>query len=114
LAAAAAHLVSDQRLQTAAEFLVLHAAAALAVCSLALAEPRRGIWFLIAAGLLLFGSLLLGGDLSARALLGLRLFPMGAPLGGMLLIFGWAGVTLAAVAALRQSHNGTPGRNIDE
>jgi len=114
LAAAAAHGVPDPRLQTAANLLLLHAAATLAVCGLALAVPRRGIWFLGAAGLLLSGSLLFGGDLSARALAGTRLFPMAAPLGGTLLIFGWAWVTLAALIVMRQSGDGKLDQNIDD
>jgi uncharacterized membrane protein YgdD (TMEM256/DUF423 family) len=114
LAAAAAHGVPDPRLQTAANFLILHAAATLAVCGLALSVPQRGIWFLGAAGLFLSGSLLFGGDLSTRALAGTRLFSMAAPLGGTLLIFGWAFVTLAALIVMRQSRDGTPGQHIDE
>lgn len=114
LAAAAAHNVPDPRLQTAANFLMLHAAATLAVCGLALVLPQRGIWFLGAAGLFLSGSLLFGGDLAARGLAGTRLFPMAAPLGGTLLIFGWALVTLAALIVMRQSRDGKPDQNIDE
>jgi uncharacterized membrane protein YgdD (TMEM256/DUF423 family) len=114
LAAAAAHGVPDPRLQTAANFLMLHATATLAVCGISMAVPQRGIWFLGVAGLFLSGSLLFGGDLSARALAGTRLFPMAAPLGGTLLIFGWAMVTLAALAVMRQSGDGKPDHNIDE
>jgi uncharacterized membrane protein YgdD (TMEM256/DUF423 family) len=113
LAAAAAHGVPDPRLQTAAHFLMVHAAATLAVCGLALAVPQRGIWFLAAAGLFLSGSLLFGGDLSARALAGTRLFPMAAPLGGTLLIFGWALVTLVALIVIRQTRDGNPDQNVD-
>jgi uncharacterized membrane protein YgdD (TMEM256/DUF423 family) len=114
LAAAAAHGVPDPRLQTAANFLILHAAATLAVCGLALALPQRGIWFLGAAALFLSGSLLFGGDLWARALAGTRLFPMAAPLGGTLLIIGWALVTLAALIVMRQPGDGKQDQNVDE
>jgi uncharacterized membrane protein YgdD (TMEM256/DUF423 family) len=114
LAAAAAHGESDPRLQTAASFLMIHAAATLAVCGLALAVPQRGNWFLCAAGLFLSGSLFFGGDLSARALAGTRLFPMAAPLGGTLLIFGWALVTLAALVVMCQSSEGKLDQDIDE
>jgi uncharacterized membrane protein YgdD (TMEM256/DUF423 family) len=114
LAAAAAHGVPDPRLQTAANFLMLHAAATLAVCGLAFVVPQRGIWFLGAAGLFLSGSLLFGGDLSARALAGTRLFPMAAPLGGTLLIFGWVLVTLAALIGMGQSRDGKPDQTVDE
>ncbi|MGH6835799.1 MAG: DUF423 domain-containing protein [Methylocella sp.] len=114
LAAAAAHGVPDPRLQTAASFLILHAASTLAVCGIALAVPQRGIWFLGAAGLFLSGSLLFGGDLSARALVGTRLFPMAAPVGGTLLILGWALVTLAALIVMGQSRGDKPNQDIDD
>lgn len=110
LAAVAAHLVPDLRLQTAAVFLLLHAASTLAVCALALVVSNRSGWFLGAAGLFFAGSLLLAGDLSLRALAGMKLFPMAAPLGGMILIFGWAFAALAGVMALQlpcgKSHSG--------
>ncbi|HEY8008238.1 MAG TPA: DUF423 domain-containing protein [Methylocella sp.] len=114
LAAAAAHSVPDPRLQTAANFLLLHAAAALAVCGLAAAIPRGGVLFLGAAGLFLSGSLIFGADLSTRAFAGTRLFPMAAPLGGSLLIAGWISVTLAALTVFWQSGARTPGQNIDD
>jgi uncharacterized membrane protein YgdD (TMEM256/DUF423 family) len=112
LAAVAAHAVPDQRLETAANFLQLHAAATLAVCGLSFAMPRQGVWFLGAAGLFLCGSLLFGGDLTARVLAGTRLFSMAAPLGGTLLIIGWVFVILAAVVALRHTVDGKMDQNI--
>jgi uncharacterized membrane protein YgdD (TMEM256/DUF423 family) len=114
LAAIAAHGVPDPRLQTAANFMLLHAAATLAVCGLSFAVPQRGVWFLGPAFVFLCGSLLFGGDLAARALAGTRLFPMAAPLGGTLLIFGWVLVALAAVAVFRQTDDGKLAQNIDE
>lgn len=102
LEAIAAHAYPDERLHTAAHFMLFHAVAALAVSGLA-AAVLRGSWFLIPAGLFLLGSVLFGGDLAARVLAGGRLFPMAAPLGGILLILGWVSVTLAAVFALRQT-----------
>jgi len=85
LSAVAAHGTADPRLETAAHFLMLHAAAAIATCGLALAAARREGWFLAAATVFLLGSFLFGGDLSLRALAGLKLFPMAAPIGGTLL-----------------------------
>jgi uncharacterized membrane protein YgdD (TMEM256/DUF423 family) len=86
----------------------------LSVCGLALAVPQRGMWFLGAAGLFLAGSVLFGGDLSVRALAGARLFPMAAPIGGTLLIFGWALVTLAALIVMRQFRDGKLDQNVHE
>ena len=114
LAATGAHGAPDPRLQTAANFMLLHAAAALGLCGLAFAAPRCSAGFLGAAGFFLIGSLIFGGDLSTRALAGTRLFPMAAPLGGTLLIIGWVLVALAALAALRQSVYAKPAQNIEE
>jgi uncharacterized membrane protein YgdD (TMEM256/DUF423 family) len=102
LSAVAAHGVADPRLDTAANFLLFHAAATLAVCGLSLGLPQRGIWFLVAAGLCLSGGLLFGGDLSLRVLAGTKLFPMAAPIGGILLILGWLFVIIAALTCWRQ------------
>lgn len=108
LAAVAGHLVQDQRLHTAAYFLLFHASATLAACCLAITLPSRGAWFLAAAYLFLLGSLLFGGELSLRALSGTSLFAIAAPFGGLLMIAGWLAVTLAAVATLRSSTPNVP------
>jgi len=50
---------------------------------------RLELWFLIAATVLLVGTLLFCGDLSLRAFGGQRLFPFAAPIGGSLMIAGW-------------------------
>lgn len=107
LSAANAHLVTDPRLNTAADLMLLHAVAALALCSLALAAPRRGMWFAGAAGTLLSGCLLFACDMMLRAVFGTRLFPMAAPLGGLLLILGWMIAAFSAAVALWPSHTGT-------
>ncbi len=100
LAAAGAHLSASPLLTTAANFLLIHAVAALALAGLAIAAPRRGGWFLGAAALFLLGGFLFSSDLAARALAGARLFPMAAPTGGALLIVGWLVTFVAALAAL--------------
>ncbi len=100
LAAVEAHVSSGPLLSTASDFLLLHAVAVLALAALALAAPRRGGWLLGAAALFLLGSLLFCGDLTFRTLLGAGLFPMAAPVGGTILILGWASVVAAAIAAL--------------
>ena len=105
LAAAAAHLTGDPVLRTAADFLLFHAAALLAIC--ALAARRRPIGLLAAGSLIAVGSVLFCGDLALRVLAGLRLVPMAAPTGGMLLIAGWLVAAAAAPFALREA-TGTP------
>jgi uncharacterized membrane protein YgdD (TMEM256/DUF423 family) len=99
--AAAAHVTGGGSLETAARFLLIHAAAltGLTACLgsglLAPRIARLSAWTLI-AGLCLFC-----GDLAARSLLGSGLFPMAAPTGGFLLMGGWLLLGAAALAARR-------------
>jgi uncharacterized membrane protein YgdD (TMEM256/DUF423 family) len=99
LAAAAAHISGDALLKTAADFLLFHAAALLAILALARGRVTRGL--MVAGSLIGIGAVLFCGDLAIRALAGLRLVPMAAPTGGMLMIAGWLGVAVAAPLALR-------------
>ncbi|MBS9478499.1 DUF423 domain-containing protein [Ancylobacter radicis] len=95
-AAAGAHMNPDPNLTTAAYFLMLGAAGAIAVAALATAQ---GPAFSIAdagAGLVGFGALLFGGTLALRSLWNIVIFPMAAPTGGTMLILGWVVVALAA------------------
>jgi uncharacterized membrane protein YgdD (TMEM256/DUF423 family) len=100
LSAVAAHGAPNPFVSTAAQILLIHAVAVLALAGIALASPRRGGWFLCAAALILGGASLFCGDLSARAFFQARLFPMAAPIGGTLLVFGWVFAAIAAGAAL--------------
>ena len=90
LSAAAAH-AGGGNAGTAANFLLLHAPAFLAVGLLGIG----GRVLQVAALVLLFGLLLFAGDLLARDYLGGRLFPGAAPAGGFLMIAGWLGIAAA-------------------
>ena len=94
--AAAAHIAGADSLKTAAQFLLFHAPAILALAALGAAGLTQPLATRIAAWALLLGLALFSGDLSLRALAGQPLFPLAAPSGGVLLMLGWA---LAAVAA---------------
>lgn len=95
-AAAGAHMNADPNLTTAAYFLMLGAAGAIAVVALAAAQgPRFGIAD-AGAGLVMLGALLFGSALALRALWNIVIFPMAAPTGGTMLIVGWVVVGLAA------------------
>ncbi|CAO4150996.1 hypothetical protein LPLAFNJD_LOCUS3333 [Methylorubrum aminovorans] len=95
--AAAAHTSGGETLKTAAQFLLFHAPAILALTGFAAAGLTRGALTRLAAAALLIGLTLFSGDLALRALTGQALFPMAAPIGGTVLMAGWA---LAAIAAL--------------
>ncbi|MGL5117254.1 MAG: DUF423 domain-containing protein [Beijerinckiaceae bacterium] len=84
---------------TAAQFLLLHAPAILALVACrkqGLADAR--LLQYASAGLSL-GAVLFAGDLASRSLLGGGLFPYAAPAGGVLLIGGWLLAALAAVSS---------------
>ncbi len=100
LAAASEHAGGGDLGRTAALFLILHAAAALAIAAHARLAPSRvllAIGFVMEAGTLLFAA-----DLAVRAFTGARLFPFAAPLGGSTMILSWLALAIAfAAAALR-------------
>ncbi|TGV15683.1 DUF423 domain-containing protein [Mesorhizobium sp. M8A.F.Ca.ET.173.01.1.1] len=95
LSAAAAHR-GGAFTGTAASFLLMHAPVFLAI---GLVGANR--WLRMASLALLVGLVLFAGDLLARDFLGSRLFPMSAPIGGTLLIFGWLAIAISALARPR-------------
>jgi uncharacterized membrane protein YgdD (TMEM256/DUF423 family) len=99
LAARAAHGPGGPLLDTAARFLLVHAAVLLGLAALGggAIAPRLGTAALVlSAGLALFC-----GDLIRRALAGSALFPYAAPAGGVLLMLGWALIGIAALVGPR-------------
>lgn len=101
LAAVAAHRTADPSLATAALFLILHGVGAIALTAIAGGTPWPTV-LLGAASLMLVAVALFSGDVSSRVLLGDKLFPMAAPLGGSLLIGSWLIAALTALfAAIR-------------
>ena len=68
----------------AANFLLLHAPALLALGFLGTNRIARLAGYVLVAGVVVFA-----GDLAVRDLLGHALFPLAAPLGGGALIVGW-------------------------
>ena len=100
LSAAAAHGPGGPNLDTAARFLLVHAAALLGVAALSggILSPRLAGF----AGLVMIvGLALFCGDLVRRAYAGVGLFPMSAPTGGFTLMAGWLLLAVAAVLGHR-------------
>lgn len=95
LAAVAAHRVENPSLVTAANFLIFHATAAVAVLALA-KTVERGCLMLWAAGLMVGGGALFSGSIASTVFRGEALFPMSAPIGGSTLIGAWALFGIAA------------------
>jgi uncharacterized membrane protein YgdD (TMEM256/DUF423 family) len=90
LAAAAAHVDANPLLATASQFLMIHAAAGLALSALASNDPPLRRLLAGAALALQAGVTLFSADLAARVYLGGKLFPFAAPLGGGTTILAWA------------------------
>jgi uncharacterized membrane protein YgdD (TMEM256/DUF423 family) len=66
----------------------MHATAAAAILALA-TRAANPAGFPLAALVLLVGVTLFSGDIAVRTLLGAKLFPMAAPIGGSTMIIGW-------------------------
>ena len=100
LSAAAAHVTSGN-LATAAQFLLFHAPALLALVALIGAGLLHPTLAQAAGYAMVLGLVLFCGDLSRRAFSGVPLAPMAAPTGGILLMLGWLLVGLSALLRLR-------------
>jgi uncharacterized membrane protein YgdD (TMEM256/DUF423 family) len=100
LSAAAAHIMGGS-LATAAQFLLFHAPALLALAALVAVGAIHPLLGPIAGYVLVLGLVLFCGDLSRRAFAEVPLFPRAAPLGGILLMIGWVLVAVAALVPAR-------------
>ena len=103
LAAAGVHANGGELALRGAEFLILHACAALAIASharIAAAPARALIWvgFAMEAGATLFAA-----ELAAHAFTGNRIFPFAAPIGGSTLILSWIALAVVFAAAARRA-----------
>jgi len=86
---------AQTNLATAGTFLLIHAAALVA-----LSRWRDNRLALLGGLVLAVGVVLFAGDLAMRARAGLPLFPFAAPAGGIGMILGWL---LVATAAIRRA-----------
>ena len=93
-----AHGVSDPQvkdwLRTGAQYQLVHAVAGLACFSLLRASVGPAAW---AGWLFGLGGLLFGGSLYLLALTGTRLLGAVTPIGGVLLMLGWAALIWGAI-----------------
>ena len=100
LSAAAAH-VTGGNLTTAAQFLLFHAPALLALVALITVGAVSPMVGQVAGYVLVLGLALFCGDLSRRAFSGVALFPRAAPTGGIVLMAGWLLVGISALLRVR-------------
>jgi uncharacterized membrane protein YgdD (TMEM256/DUF423 family) len=102
LAAAGVHASGGELAARGALFLLIHAAAALAIAAHAriATTPRRAlivVGFVLEAGAALFSA-----ELAMRALTGDRIFPYAAPIGGSTMMISWLALAIVFAAAARR------------
>jgi uncharacterized membrane protein YgdD (TMEM256/DUF423 family) len=95
--------VQEPALVMAANFLIMHAAAVVAVTAMAVRSAAAAPWWRGMAATLLAGVALFSGDIAMRKLAGYGLLPMAAPAGGILMIAGWIGIAVAATVDWRRA-----------
>ena len=108
MAALAGHAMPGSTLGLGAQFLMIHAAALIALgvaLETGLVAEQVGR---IGAYLLLGGTALFSGDMAVRAFLHMPLFPMVAPIGGFLMIGGWLLSGWAILTAPRKRNEPPP------
>lgn len=103
LAASAAHLKPEPDVRSASEMLLYHAGVAVGLAAWGNYDPISRFWFYGAALIMLFGSALFACDLTIRAFYDFSFYHYAAPLGGLLIIFGWSLIIAAALSRWRHS-----------
>lgn len=101
LSAAAAHVTGGGPLDISARFLMFHAPALMALAALAGSGPVHAATARLAGAALCVGLALFSGDLAHRAFTGAALFAPAAPIGGIVLMAGWALVAVSAMFGRR-------------
>ncbi len=103
LAAAGVHQSGGELAERGALFLLMHAAAGLAIAAHARAESRSSLALIIVGFIMEAGATLFSAELAMRAFTGDRLFPLAAPIGGTTMLAAWIAlaVVFAAAAARR-------------
>jgi uncharacterized membrane protein YgdD (TMEM256/DUF423 family) len=102
MAAAGVHESGGELAERGALFLLLHAAAALAIAAharVAIASARAlvVVGFVMEAGAALFSA-----ELAMRAFTGERIFPFAAPIGGTTMMLSWVALALVFATASRR------------
>jgi uncharacterized membrane protein YgdD (TMEM256/DUF423 family) len=97
LAAAGVHANGGELAQRGALFLLLHAAAALAIAAHAREAAAFARALLIVGFVMEAGAILFSAELAMHVFTGERIFPFAAPIGGTAMILSW--LALAAVFA---------------
>jgi len=104
LAAAGVHANGGELALRGAEFLILHACAALAIAAFAGLASAPGRALVIVGFVMEAGAALFSAELAARAFTGDRIFPFAAPIGGSTMMLSWVALAVVFAAAARREH----------
>jgi len=102
LAAAGVHASGGDLARTGALFLLLHAAAALAIAAHARVAVGSARALVVIGFVMETGAALFAAELAMRAFTGDRIFPFAAPIGGSTMILSWVALAFAFAAAARR------------
>jgi uncharacterized membrane protein YgdD (TMEM256/DUF423 family) len=100
VAAAAAHRGGGDITAIAANMMLIHAVAILAILAGASPMSNRRIGLLLGTSMMLVGTLLFSGELALHGLTGAQPWPTAAPIGGTLMMLGWLCVSASMVLRL--------------
>jgi uncharacterized membrane protein YgdD (TMEM256/DUF423 family) len=101
LAAAGVHASGGDLARTGALFLLMHAAAALAIAAHARVATAWARALVVVGFVMEAGAALFAAELAMRAFTGDRIFPFAAPIGGSTMILSWVALAIAFAAAAR-------------
>jgi uncharacterized membrane protein YgdD (TMEM256/DUF423 family) len=102
LAAAGVHANGGELAQRGALFLLLHAAAALAIAAHARIAAASARTLLIVGFVMEAGAILFSAELAMHVFTGERIFPFAAPIGGTTMILSWLALAAVFAAASRR------------
>jgi uncharacterized membrane protein YgdD (TMEM256/DUF423 family) len=102
LAAAGVHASGGELASRGALFLLLHAAAGLAIAAHARVAAAEGRPLIVVGFAMEAGAALFSAALAVRAFTGDRLFPFAAPIGGSTMMLSWLALAIVFAAAGRR------------
>ena len=98
------HQSGGELAERGALFLLIHAAAALAIAAHARVAAAQQRPLIVVGFLMEAGATLFSAELAARAFTGDRLFPFAAPIGGTTMMLSWLALAIVFATAGRQEH----------
>jgi uncharacterized membrane protein YgdD (TMEM256/DUF423 family) len=103
LAAAGVHENGGELAERGALFLLLHAAATLAIAAHARIADEPARTLVIVGFAMEAGAILFSGELAMHVFMGVRIFPFAAPLGGTIMILSWLALAIVFAGASRRA-----------